>query len=137
MRDLDEIRESIRLFEVEQAARSRAAAPMRGRRPPTRSRIDAAQKRRMATLAARTYRCNPPPEGSPRDLRLRVLACTTRELAKRAGVSSSTVNRAERGFEEGNPDAVGGPCLRKLANALERSTGRRVKIDQVRAPRDA
>lgn len=89
----------------------------------------------MRALIARTYAVNPPPAGSPRDLRLRVLALSTRELAKRAGVSANTVSRAERAFEANLPDAVGGPHLRKLAAALERSTGRRVKITDVRARR--
>lgn len=135
MRDLDEIREGIRRFEAAKAERSRAAAPTRGRRPATRSRIAAGQKKRMRSLVARTYLVNPPPEGSPRDLRLRVLALSTRELAKRAGISANTVSRAERAFEAGDADTVGGPHLRKLAAALERSTGRRVKITDVRAPR--
>lgn len=136
-RDLDEIRESIRLFEVEQAARSRSAAPFRGRRPPTRSRIAAGQKRRMATLTSRIYVTDPPIPGSLRDVRLRVLAMSLRELARRAGVSPNSVHRAERGHEAGDPNAVSGPTLRAIAAAVERQTGRRTRIDDVRAPRDA
>lgn len=134
-RDLASIRAAIHAFEEEQAEKSKAAAPTRGRRPMTRSRIAAAQLKRMQTLVARTYETDPPIPGTLRDLRLGVLAMSLRELGRRAGVSANSVHRAERGQEVGDPEAVSGPTLRAIASAVERLRGKRTRVDDIRAPR--
>lgn len=134
--DLEEILRRLQAAEVAQAERSRAAAPHRGRRPPTRSRIAAAQRQRMRTIIARTYVTDPPIPGSLRDVRLGILAMTLRELARRAGVSANSIQRAERGQESGNPNAVSGPTLRAIAAVVERHTGKRTRVDDVRASRN-
>lgn len=134
-RDLDSIRAGIARFEAEQAERSKQAAAMRGKRAMPPLEIDGRRRAAMRRVISETLENDPPPCGSPRHVRLTILGASLRELAKRAELSHSTVDRAERGFEAGNPHAVSGPSLRKLAAALERSTGRRVKITDVRAPR--
>lgn len=137
-RDLDAIRAGIARIEAENAQRSREAAERRARRRPlSRSALSNRQRARMAKVVADAYSSEHRPlPGSPRDVRLRILGMSLRELARRAGVSHNTVDRAERAFEAGDPDAVRGPYLRRLADGIERATGRRTKIDDVRAPRD-
>ena len=99
--------------------------------------IDGRRRAAMRRVIAETFENDPPPCGSPRHVRLAILRMSLRELARRAGVSHATIDRAERAFEAGNPNAVRGEYLRKHAAALERELGRRVKISDVRAnPRD-
>lgn len=134
--DLEAIYAAIARHEAEGAQRSREAAARRSQRAGRPLSRDA-RRARMAKVIAETYASEHPPiPGSPRDVRLRVLAMSLRELARRAGLHHKTVIRAERAFEAGDPDAVSGPHLRKLADGIERSTGRRTRINDVRAPRD-
>lgn len=134
-RDLDSIRAGIARFEAEQAERSRQAAASRKTRTMPPLKIDARRRAAMRRVIAETFEHNPPPAGSPRHVRLAILRMSLRELAKRAGISHATIDRAERAFEAGNPEVVTGPYLRKHAAALERELGRRVKISDVRASR--
>jgi len=122
--------------ERQREAARRRAARRRERRRALDFGVDARRRAAMRRVIAETFEHDPPPADSPRYLRLAILGMSLRELAKRADVAHATVDRAERGFEAGDPDAVRGPNLRKIAAALERELGRRVKIDAVRAPRD-
>lgn len=138
--DLESIYAAIARHEADNAERARKAADKRARRTRRRSReqIEASRKAAMAKVTRETYQsAHPPLPGSPRDVRLRILGMSSRELARRAGLHHTTVLKAERAFEAGNPDAVGGPSLRKLADGIERATGRRTRIDDVRAPRES
>lgn len=135
-KDLDSIREGIARFEAQQAERSKLAAARRSRRRMPPFEIDGRRRAAMRRVVADTFEHDPPPCGSPRHVRLAILRMSLRELARRAGVSHATIDRAERAFEAGNPNAVRGSNLRKHAAALERELGRRVKINDIRAPRD-
>ena len=77
-----------------------------------------------------------PLPGSLRDIRLRVLTISLRELADRAGLSHETVRRIEQNYEGTTSRPVSGPSQRRYAATLERLTGKRTRIDDVRGPTD-
>jgi len=90
----------------------------------------------MRRVAREAYQATHRPlPGSPRDLRLRVLAASLREMAARSGLSHETVRRIEREFED--PDArptVSNRTLYRYAATIERMTRRRTKVADLRSP---
>lgn len=133
MKPLAEIRAGVARQEAEQLRRSReAASRRRQRRPHTRSTIDKIQRSRMRRAIADMYASeHAPPAGSLRDRRLRA-ELSLRQLALLALVSHECIRRAEIASEQGDPNAVTGPVWRSIAHGLEKKSGRRVKLDDIR-----
>jgi predicted DNA-binding protein (UPF0251 family) len=135
--DVDAIRERMAEADCERLQRSRAGAERRRsrrRRSPARSSLDPLQRRQMARIIRETYQsAHAPAPGSLRDRRLRA-ALSLRELAVVALVSYETIRRAEIAAEAGDRSAISGPTWRSIAHALEKKTGRRVRLDDIRPP---
>ncbi|MBB4663013.1 helix-turn-helix domain-containing protein [Conexibacter arvalis] len=123
--DADRLREHRR----KQAERDRRRRQRRRDERNARiSRSEACRRAQMRRTIRDAYQGeHAPVPGSPRDLRLRILALSLRELAARSDLSRTTVHRIERG-----DTSVTGPTLRQYAKTIERLTGRRTRFEDVR-----